>query len=258
MNPKPDYELQGLADTTTLPVVEAVMQRLAGLAQTHVDAIGAAARLFAGCVRQGGLIHVFGAGHSHLLAEELFFRAGGLLCFNALLDDGLMLHGSAVASGEFERIPDYAAVVLNKYPIAPNDGLLVISYSGINPVPVEMALLGKKRGLPVVALTSVEASRSSPARHPSGRRLYDVADIVLDNPGPVGDASLRLPGLDTPLCALSTIMGAVILQSLVYELAAALHALGHPLPLLRSSNVPEGDTLNTHLLAEYRHRLRHL
>ncbi|MCC6169750.1 MAG: SIS domain-containing protein [Caldilineaceae bacterium] len=241
-----------------LPVVAAVIERLTQLAETHAAPIAAAAQLFARCIRQGGLIHVFGAGHSHLLAEELFFRAGGLLSFNALLDPGLMLHESAVAAGELERIAEYAAIVLGKYPMSAADALLVISYSGINPVPVEVARLAKARSLPVVALTSVEASRGSPARHPSGQRLYEVADLVLDNPGPVGDASLRLPGLETPLCALSTILGAAIAQSLVYATAAALHSQGHPLPLLRSGNAPGGDSLNTQLVTAYRRRLRHL
>lgn len=241
-----------------LPVIEAVIERLARLPQTHAAAIEAAAQVFAGRIRHGGLVYVFGAGHSHMLVEELFFRAGGLLSFSAILDPALMLHDSAVAAGELERITGYAAILLDKYPIAARDALLVISYSGINPVPVEVARLAKARSLPVVALTSVEASRGSPARHPSGQRLCDVADIVLDNPGPVGDASLHLPGLDMPLCSLSTVLGAAIVQSLVYATASALHACGHPLPLLRSGNVPDGDSLNTQLLAEYRHRLRHL
>lgn len=241
-----------------VPVFDVVIERLGRLAQTHAASIDAAAQMFARRIHQGGLVHVFGAGHSHMLAEELFFRAGGLLCFNALLDPALMLHDSAVAAGELERITAYAAIVLAKYPIAAADALLVISYSGINPVPVEIARLAKARGLPVVALTSVEASRGSPARHPSGLRLYDIAEIVLDNPGPVGDASLQLPGVDTPICALSTILGAAIVQALVYATASALQALGHPLPILRSGNVPGGDSLNTQLLAEYRYRLRHL
>lgn len=241
-----------------LPVIDLAIERLGRLAQTHAALLDGAAQLFAERIRRGGLIHVFGAGHSHMLAEELFFRAGGLLSFNALLDPALMLHDSAVAAGELERIAGYAAILLAKYPMAATDALLVISYSGINPVPVEVARLAKARGLPVVALTSVEASRGSPARHPSGQRLCDVADIVIDNPGPVGDASLHLPGVETPICALSTIVGSAIVQSLVYATVSTLQACGYPLPLLRSANVPGGNSLNTQLLAEYRYRLRHL
>jgi uncharacterized phosphosugar-binding protein len=253
-----DSRPQALVDTPTLPVVDAVMKRLSRLEQTHAATVRAAAQLFSKRVSNGGLIHVFGAGHSHMLAEELFFRAGGLLCFNALLDPALMLHVSAVAAGHLERITEYAAIVLDQYAISPADALLVISYSGINPVPVELALLAQARGMPVVALTSVEASRNSPARHPSGRRLYEIADIVLDNPGPSGDASLTLSALDAPLCALSTIMGATILQSIVYETAQSLHAMGECLPVLRSANVTDDDSLNAALLGAYRHRLRHL
>jgi uncharacterized phosphosugar-binding protein len=245
-------------EAALLPVVEVIMERLASLSQTHATAIRAAARLFVDRIRQGGMIHVFGAGHSHMLAEELFFRAGGLLNFNALLDPALMLHDSAVAAGELERITEYAAIVLGKYPISPHDALLVISYSGINPVPVEMARLGKAHSMSVVALTSIEASSNSPARHPSGRRLCDIADIVLDNPGPVGDASVQLPGLDIQICALSTIMGATILQSLVYEMTRLLLAEDMPLSILRSANVADGDSVNATILDEYRHRLRHL
>jgi uncharacterized phosphosugar-binding protein len=248
----------GSIKRTQLPVVDLIVERLTQLPETHYDAIQAAAELFAGHILRGNLIHVFGAGHSHMLAEEVFYRAGGLLSFNALLDPALMLHISAVASGQVERIPDYALILLDKYPIATTDAILVISYSGINPVPVEVARICKNRGLKVVALTSIQASYGSPARHHSGQRLCDVADIVLDNPGPVGDAALHISGLDTGVCGLSTILGATILQSVVYETIRRLHQAGHQPPLLRSTNTGDDESVNEALVNEYRHRLQHL
>jgi uncharacterized phosphosugar-binding protein len=243
---------------TLLPVVDRIMEWLVQLPQTHYGAIQAVAELFAGHISRGNLVHVFGAGHSHILAEEVFFRAGGLLSFNALLDPALMLHVSAIASGDVERIVDYAHILLDKYPINSSDAILVISYSGINPVPVEVARICKSQGLNVVALTSVQASQGSPARHPSGQRLCDVADIVLDNPGPVGDASLHLPGLDVAVCSLSTILGATILQSVVYETIQRLHQAGQQPPVLRSANTSDDESVNEALLKGYRYRLRHL
>lgn len=240
-----------------LPVVDLVMERLSQLPGSHAATIEAAADIFADHILRGNLTHVFGAGHSHLLAEEVFFRAGGLLSFNPLLDPGLMLQ-SAIAAGELERVVDYAPILLGKYRLADTDAILVISYSGINPVPVEVARLCKSRGMKVVALTSVSASQGSPARHPSGQRLYEVADIVLDNPGPVGDASLQVPGLDAAVCALSTIIGATILQSVVYETVRRLHTAGHTPPVLRSLNSHADASVNHAVLKDYRFRLQHL
>jgi uncharacterized phosphosugar-binding protein len=240
-----------------LPVVDLVAERLSQLSESHAATIQAAADTFAEHIRRGNLIHVFGAGHSHMLAEEVFFRAGGLLSFNPLLDPALMLN-SAIAAGELERVVDYAPILLGKYPIANTDAILVISYSGINPVPVEVARICKSRGMKVVALTSMSASQGSPARHPSGQRLYDVADIVLDNPGPVGDASLQVPGLDTSVCGLSTIIGATILQSVVYETVRQLHAAGYAPPVLHSLNTHADASVNQEVLKNYRFRLQHL
>lgn len=248
----------GIVQHSLLPVVDVVIERLSHLPNTHATSIQAASELFANHIQRGNLVHVFGAGHSHMLAEEVFYRAGGLLSFNALLDPALMLHVSAVASGDVERIVDYAHILLEKYPIDDNDAILVISYSGINPVPIEVARLCKRRGLKVVALTSVQASQSSPARHPSGQRLYDVADIVLDNSGPAGDASLHIPGLDVAVCGLSTIVGATILQSVVYATIERLHQAGYQVPVLRSANTGNAESGNLELLKTYRHRLRHL
>lgn len=250
--------IAGSIQYAQLPVVDLVVERLTQLSDAHAKAIHAAADAFADHILHGNLIHVFGAGHSHMLAEEVFFRAGGLLSFNALLDPALMLHISAIASGGVERIVEYAQILLDKYPIAPTDAILVISYSGINPVPVEVARICKSRGMKVVALTSVQASQGSPARHPSGQRLFDVADLVLDNPGPVGDASLQIPGLDAAICGLSTIVGATILQSVIYETVRRLHAAGYAPPILRSLNSHADETVNEALLKDYRFRLQHL
>jgi len=250
-------EIAGSVQHGQLPVVDLVVERLSQLSDSHSATIEAAADTFAEHILRGNLIHVFGAGHSHMLAEEVFFRAGGLLSFNPLLDPALMLQ-SAIAAGDLERVIDYAPILLGKYQIADTDAVLVISYSGINPVPVEVARICKSRGMKVVALTSVSASQGSPARHPSGQRLRDVADIVLDNSGPVGDASLQVPGLDTAVCGLSTIIGATILQSVVYETVRRLHAAGFAPPVLRSLNTHADASVNQDVLNDYRFRLQHL
>lgn len=250
--------IAGSVQYAQLPVVDLVVERLAQLTETHYGKIHAAAEMFAEHIARGNLVHVFGAGHSHMLAEEVFFRAGGLLSFNAMLDPALMLHISAIASGSIERLLEYAQILFDKYPIADSDAMLVISYSGINPVPVEVARIARSKGMKVVALTSVEASKGSPARHPSGQRLYDVADVVLDNPGPVGDASLHIPGLEIAVCGLSTILGATILQSVVYETVQRLHQSGYAAPILTSVNTNGDESVNEALLKAYRHRLQHL
>src|SRR5512141_763640 len=144
---------------------------------TEIESINAAAmeqaaEAVADCLQRGGLLHTFGTGHGHILAEELFYRAGGLVPVNANLDPVLMLHLSALGSTQLERLSGYADVVLSRYEVHTGDVILIASNSGRNSVPVEMAIAAKARGLTVIALTSLTHSKSQPSRHPGGKRLF--------------------------------------------------------------------------------------
>jgi uncharacterized phosphosugar-binding protein len=220
------------------------------------DAFTAAVEAFARTLARGQWIFAAGTGHSHLLALELFYRAGGLVRAVPLLDDDLMLHRSASRSSAFERENGRAALLLDRYGVASGDVLLVISNSGRNAVPVEWALEGRARGATIIALTSRRHSLAHPSRHESGKRLLEVADIILDNGGVEGDATLEIqPGLR--MGATSTAVGAALLQALVAESASRAIQLGWTPEVYRSSN-GTGEAENERYLTEYVGRIPHL
>ena len=203
----------------------------------QMDRIVQAGKVIANAIVQGGTLHIFGTGHSHMLAEELYVRAGGLACVNAILEPSLMLHEDPARATELERQEGLAAEILVKHEMRAGDVLIVVSNSGRNPVPIEMALLAKERGLVVIALTSLAHSQAVASRHSSGRRLFEVADIVLDNGGEMGDAVLAMGGHPTKACPTSTVIGAAILNAVVATTIEELLSMGVVPPVLVSSNV---------------------
>jgi uncharacterized phosphosugar-binding protein len=243
-----------------LPYFEKIKQLLEQVETKNAEMIQVCADHLASSIAQGGVLHAFGTGHSHLLAEELFHRAGGLVPVNALLDARLMLHEGTMAATLTERLPGYAEAILSRYSLLAGEMIIVASNSGRNAVPIDVALGAKARGLTVIALTSVAHSSSQNSRHTSGKRLFEVADYVLDNGGEVGDACLSLVGMDGKLCATSTVTGVALLQSLVYAAAERLVALGVEPPILRSSNVgqSEADDHNQRHIDRYLSRITHL
>lgn len=238
------------------PFFVAVRQILSDVERTQLPALHQAAALTAESLTAGGILHVFGTGHSHILAEEVFFRAGGLVQVNAILDPALMLHVSALQSTELERLEGYAAIVLARYDLRAGDVLVVVSNSGRNPVPIEAALYAKERGLKVFAVTSMDAYRSVPVRHSGGRRLADLADVVIDTYVPKGDALLEVEGLPQALGAASTIVGATLMQAYIYETVKEMLARGCRPEVLVSANVDEVQD-HRRLFAAYGDRIRH-
>lgn len=224
---------------------------------TQQDAMEKVADAIATNVTAGGVLHVFGAGHSQMLAEEVFYRAGGLVPVDAIFDSGLSVSNGAVKSTLLERLPGYAAAVLGNHEMSGGEPFLIVSNSGVNPVPVEMALEGRARGLLVIALTSVQASSALRPRHPCGQRLYELADIVLDNHVPPGDASVDVPGYPgIKTGAVSTILGAYILNNIMVMAVEKIVATGQEPPIFVSANVPDSAERNAWLVAHYRRQVR--
>ena len=217
--------------------------------------IEAAAAMMAACIAGGGVVHVFGSGHSHMMAEEVFHRAGGLFAFNAMLDVNLTSFGTLKA-GMVERTEGYAPVILDSFDVRPGEIVVVVSNSGINPVPIELANEARKRGAKVIAVTSSRSYRAAASRHSSGQKLAEVADLTIDSRVPAGDAILELEGLDAPVAASSTALGAALMNAIVAQTAEALLATGHQPPVIVSMNVPGGDERNAELTERYRSRLR--
>jgi uncharacterized phosphosugar-binding protein len=241
-----------------LPYFEIIRTVLAEAEQKNADTIRQLAESIADSIAAGGILHVFGTGHGHMLAEELFFRAGGLVPVNAMLDPTLMLHESALASSLAERLPGYAEVVLSRYRVEPGETMIIASNSGRNSVPVEMAMAARARGLKVAALTSLAHANAHPSRHPSGKHLHELADYVLDNCGVVGDAALTVEGVAEPIAPTSTVVGVALLHSVIYAVTTRLVQNHVKPPIFISANVGEADEHNERLLERYRGRLRHM
>ena len=217
---------------------------LARLVEDEWPNISAAADLLADTVERGGTIHAFGTGQSHMLAEELFYRAGGLVSVSPILFEGLMLHVSAPLSTALERMAGLAAALLEDHPIASGDVLIVASNSGSNAVTSELAQAARRVGAPVIALTSLRHATSSAARATALPRLHEVADVVIDNGGCVGDASVQVEGFDRSVAPTSTVVGAAILNAMAAEAVERLVARGFVPDVYTSSNVEGGDIAN--------------
>lgn len=224
-----------------------------------VPAVQDAADLIAAAVQAGGLVQAFGTGHSEALAMEVAGRAGGLVPTNRIALRDVVIHGGAdpsvLADGTIERDPSLAARLYELAAPSPADAFVIASNSGVNGSTVEMARLARERGHPVVAVTSLTQTDQVPSRHPSGLRLRDVADVVLDNGAPYGDAVLPLPGGGT-VCAVSSITGALLAQLVAAEVVRRLLDAGVAPPVYLSANVPGGDEHNRALEARYAGRLR--
>jgi uncharacterized phosphosugar-binding protein len=206
-------------------------------AETQLGAIRVAAALVVDAMIAGKRFWVFGTGHSHALAEELYGRAGGLADVRAVLEPGLMLHEGLEKSSLLERLPGLADVLLQINAIAAGDVVLVASNSGRNAVPVEFALGARQRGAQVIALTSMAHSTSTTSRAPGGQRLFETADVVIDNCGVPGDALIDIPGSPERTGATSTMVGAMLVQALTVEIVARLAERGETPNVLRSLNV---------------------
>ncbi|WP_219469549.1 sugar isomerase domain-containing protein [Nonomuraea rhizosphaerae] len=221
--------------------------------------ISRAAALFTETIARGGVIHAFGSGHSEAVAMEIAGRAGGLVPTNRLALRDIVLYGGAPRDEldryDLERDPAVARTILEHAPVQEDDLFVIISNSGVNGVVVELATLVKQRGHSLVAITSRAHSDAVPPRHPSGRKLSDLADVVLDNRAPYGDSVLPLPD-GGATAAVSTITSALLAQLVVTETVDNLIEAGQVPPVYLSANVPEGDAHNLKLEALYAGRLR--
>jgi uncharacterized phosphosugar-binding protein len=238
---------------------DAVRPVLDRLLDSEAAGLGAAADLIVASLRGGGVLQAFGSGHSEAFAAELVARAGGLVPTNRLSVRDLVLHGDAprnvLDDPKLERDPSIAHQIYALAAPQPRDVFVVASHSGINGSVVELATLVKKRGHPLIAVTSVEHTARVAPRHPSGRRLADLADVVLDNGAPYGDAVLPADG-GGRVCAVSSVTATLLAQLLTAEVVRRFHLVGEVPPIYLSANVPGGDEHNNALESRYAGRLR--
>ncbi len=222
--------------------------------KTQYDKIVEVARIFAQKVKEDKIIHVFGTGHSHMIGIEMFVRAGGLGNVNAMLDDTIITPSGAEKGSHMEKLDGLADIIFDQYRIDSDDVMLIVSNSGRNSVPVQMAMRAKKEGLVVVAITSYQHSKVVKSRDKSGKKLYELADIVLDNCAPEGDAMIAYGEVKSGPA--STITGAFIVNSILQETLDILYKEKHPLPIFVSQNTDNYN--NDHLYEKYRPRIKHM
>ena len=213
------------------------------------------AKIFFETYKKDGMIYIFGTGHSHMMAEEGHFRAGGFAPICPILSSGLMLHKSATFSSTVERTEKVATNLLNKYNITNNDILMIYSNSGVNQSPVEAALYGKEIGCIVISVVSYEYCKVAPLSK-IGKKLTELSDFYIDNCGPIGDALVNIKD-NQKVSAFSTIAGSFILNSILSEVAD-LAKDEKPFPFYTSANMPNVKNNNHLLFKKYKNRNPHL
>jgi uncharacterized phosphosugar-binding protein len=243
------------------------MEVLARLKATQTGHVEAAAEICADRISRGGLVFLFGSGHSRMMCEEMTPRQGGFVGFYALVEHALSNHAAIVGANglrpplQLEKFEGYAEAILKGFHFGPHDAFIVISTSGIRPVIVEMALGAKRRGMPVIGIVSKQHCEQSVPAHSSGKKLTDVADVVLDNQCPPGDCVVEMEGLEWRTGPTSTVTGGMIINMLRCATAEKMLARGVK-PVLLPSHQFVGNTGAEEQLERfyeaYRTSLRHL
>jgi uncharacterized phosphosugar-binding protein len=216
-------------------------RELLEIVERQLPQIQTAADWFAHSILAGRMVHIFGSGHSRIMVEEMWPRYGSFPGFNPIVELSLSFHNLVVgANGQrqamfLENASGLAERILRNFALRPQDSAFVISSSGCNLVPIEMAEGFRKRGLKVVVIISRQHSEASASKHPAGKKLQDFADLVLDTGAPVGDAMVTLPGLDTPVSPGSTVGGCLLVNAIKAEAAARLVAAGRPPKVLTAA-----------------------
>lgn len=241
--------------------------RVTGLMRRILDeekqSLDAAAGKLADQIAADRLIHVYGpGGHSNLAAQEIFFRAGGLMHVSAILDEGTLLSNGALRSMAIERTPGYGKVVIADQQLGEGDLLMLTNAYGINAALIDAALEAKARGVFVIGVSSREHAESTrpehPARHPTKKNLHEVVDLAIDTKVPVGDALVEIAGMGERIAAVSTFANAFALNCLIIRTVAKLVERDIEPPVWRSGNAPGGDEANGRFIARFRDRVRWL
>lgn len=244
-----------MADPRYLALVTAHLERFEARNRATIDRV---ADIALEVIRNDGLVHVAGSGHSTIFVMEAFYRAGGLACVNPIWHPALLPLSGGGLSTRLERVEGVGEELIRSAGVRAGDLLVVYSQSGINPVPIDIAQSGRAAGASVVAITSLAHSRAVATRQRQGLRLADVADVVIDTAVPVGDAIYRAAGSALAVAPLSSIVGIYAWNAILVRLADRAAAAGVELPVWRSANIPGGDDTGEVLRRRYAGRIRSL
>ena len=238
---------------------QSAQEALARVAETQREVIEQAAALMVETILADRSLFSFGATHSFILTEEFVYRTGGLMLVNPIYPHGMNLSVRPMTqTSRVERIPGLGAELLAGSPAAAGDVLILASTSGRNAVVIDMALAARERGIRVIGITALAYTHGVTSRHPSGRKLADLCDIVIDNGAPYGDAAVEIPGCPQKIGPLSTLTGVAVVNALVTESVARLVAADVVPPVFMSANVDGGDAHNAAQLKANAHRIHYM
>jgi uncharacterized phosphosugar-binding protein len=239
--------------------LQSAREALDKLIDTQLPQIQSAARLLADTVIRGGSIFSFGASHSFIITEELVYRTGGLMLVNPIYPHGMNLSVRPLTlTSQLERVVGLGRELLANSPAKTGDALILASTSGRNAVAIDMALLAREKGIQTIAITSLATSDAVNSRHPSGKKLAELADVVIDNAAPYGDAAVEIPGCRQKVGPLSSVTGCAIANALVTETVQLLVQRGMTPPVFMSANLDGGDAFNAEQLRLHRDRIHYL
>ena len=221
---------------------------------TQKEKITEASEIISKTIINDGIIYIFGCGHSHLIALDNFYRAGGLCNVSAMLDTDLMLHNGAAKSSKMEKMRGIAESILDRYCLTEKDTLIVVSTSGKNAVPTEMAQIAINRGIKTISIVSSDYFTDKTDKP----MLYECSTMYIDNCVPHGDAVINIDGCDTNMGSLSTIASSFIMQSVLLEAAELSVKNGKKPAIYKSGNVPGGSEFNKELIKEFMPKIKHL
>lgn len=242
---------------------ERIVANLQQVNETQSENIRKAGSLMADAIEQDRLIHVYGGGgHTTLCMGEMFFRAGGLSNINPIMETGLSVFNQALKYLELERTVNYGSAIMKYAALKEGDLLIIFHNIGINPATIDAAMEAKKAGAKIIAVSSSHWQNEMPAdhfiRHPSGKNLFDFAEVCIDDFNPVGDAVVNIPGCEVPIAPISNVVDFYIAHLLEIETVSQCVQRGIAPPLWTSANTPGGDEKNAQLLAKYMPRVKML
>lgn len=236
--------------------IEHIKQLLDRLMNTQWEAIHQASDYISKAIAENHSIYIFGASHAGILAQEMFYRTGGLAVINPILPKEVMLDIRPITqTSQMERLEGYGKIVFDNSGIKENDILIIHSVSGRNTISIDMALSAKKKGIKLIVITNMDYSKKVSSRHLSGKKLFELADVVIDNCGEFEDSCILVDGMDQKVAPTSTVMGAGIVNAIVIQVVEKLLKRNIDPPVFHSANVDGGDEYNKKILGKYKEHI---
>jgi len=232
-----------------------VVERMERVVREERERLDRAAEMIVEAVSRNGVLHVVGAGHSAMVAEEMFYRAGGLACVNPIIDTDITVAHGALRSTLLEHVEGYARALLKSARVSEGDVVMVVSTSGVNTFPIEAALAAREMGARTIGITSLEYSKSLEPRNRFGKRLYEVVDVYIDNKVPRGDAVLEIAE-GIRVAPVSTMLNAFIVNSIVARAAQIMIEQGIEPAVWLSSHLPNAEKHNERLFKLFGSRIK--